>query len=126
VRLSFHANSHTALQERRWYIAGTRGTLIADLVRNRLIVRGVLARGRPERIDYGERTEDNHNGADQAMARDLRAALAGEAAFPVTPWDSLEAGLTVMAIDQAMSAGAVVDCAPLWARYDAARDGAPA
>jgi len=126
VRLSFHANSHTALQERRWYIAGTRGTLIADLVRNRLIVRGVLARGRPERIDYGERTEDNHNGADQAMARDLRAALAGEAAFPVTPWDSMEAGLTVLAIDQAMAAGAVVDCAPLWARYDAARTGAAA
>ncbi len=121
VRLSFHANSHTALQERRWYVAGTRGTLIADLVRNRLIVRGVLAHGRPERIDYGGRTADNHNGADQAMARDLRAALAGEAAFPVTPWDSMEAGLTVMAIDRAMAEEAVVDCAPMWSGYDAAR-----
>lgn len=121
VRLSFHANSHTALQERRWYIAGTRGTLIADLVRNRLIVRGVLARGRPERIDFGERTEDNHNGADQAVARDLRAALAGEAPFPVTPWDSMEAGLTVMAIDRAMETGTVVDCAAMWEAFDAAR-----
>ena len=45
VRLSFHANSHTALQERRWYLAGTRGTLLADLVRNRLMVRGALDRG---------------------------------------------------------------------------------
>jgi len=124
VRLSFHANSHTALQERRWYIAGTRGTLIADLVRNRLIARGVLQRGRPQRIDYGERTLDNHNGADQAMARDLRAAVYGEAAFPVTPWDSLEAGLTVMAIDRAMAEQKVVDCAPMFARYDAARAGA--
>jgi len=121
VRLSFHANSHTALQERRWYVAGTRGTLIADLVRNRLIVRGVLARGRPERIDFGERTEDNHNGADQAVARDLRAALAGEAPFPVTPWDSMEAGLTVMAIDRAMETGTVVDCAAMWEAFDAAR-----
>ena len=31
VRLSFHANSHVGLTERRWYVAGTEGTLIADL-----------------------------------------------------------------------------------------------
>ena len=121
VRLSFHANSHTALRERRWYIAGTEGTLIADLVRNRLLVRRALDRGKPERIDYGERTEDNHNGADQAMARDLMAALEGERPFPVTPQDSLEAGLTVMAIDRAMAEGATINCAPMWQAFDAAR-----
>ncbi|MDB5423699.1 MAG: Oxidoreductase, partial [Phenylobacterium sp.] len=32
VRLSVHANSHVSLAERRWYVAGTEGTLIADLV----------------------------------------------------------------------------------------------
>jgi len=121
VRLTFHANSHVALTERRWYIAGTNGTLIADLVRNRLLVRRALDRGKPERIDYGGRTADSHNGADQSMARDLKATLETGAPFPVTPWDSMEAGLTVMAIDQAMAEGAVVDCAPMWARYDAAR-----
>ncbi len=47
------ANSHVALQERRWYIAGTGATLIADLVRNRLMIRGALSRGKPERIDFG-------------------------------------------------------------------------
>ncbi len=121
VRLTFHANSHVALTERRWYVAGTNGTLIADLVRNRLMVRRALDRGRPERIDYGGRTADSHNGADQSMARDLLATLEAGAAFPVTPWDSMEAGLTVMAIDRAMAEGAMVDCAPMWARYDAAR-----
>lgn len=121
VRLTFHANSHVALTERRWYVAGTNGTLIADLVRNRLMVRRALDRGRPERIDYGGRTADSHNGADQSMARDLLATLETGAAFPVTPWDSMEAGLTVMAIDRAMAEGAMVDCAPMWARYDAAR-----
>ncbi|WP_374575164.1 Gfo/Idh/MocA family protein [Phenylobacterium sp.] len=120
VRLSFHANSHVALPERRWYVAGTEGTLIADLVRNRLMVRRAMDRGKPERIDYGGRTEDSHNGADQAMARDLMAALRGEAAFPVTPFESMEAGLTVMAIDRAMEAGEMVDCAPMWAAYDLA------
>jgi predicted dehydrogenase len=121
VRLSFHANSHVALPERRWYVAGTEGTLIADLVRNKLMVRKALDRGKPERIEYGNRTEDSHNGADQAMARDLLATLETGAPFPVTPFESMEAGLTVMAIDQAMSAGEMLDCGPMWARYDATR-----
>jgi len=124
--LAFHANSHVALQERRWYIAGTRATLIADLVRNRLMIRGALARGKPQRIDFGGLTADLHNGADEAMAVDLLAALEGRAAFPVTPWESMEAGLTVMAIDAARAREEVVDLAPLWKRFDAARAGAPA
>ena len=121
VRLSFHANSHVALSERRWYVAGTEGTLIADLVRNRLMVRRALSRQKPERIDYGGLTADAHNGADQAMAADLLAAMEGRTVFPVTPFDSMEAGLTVMAIDEAMATGEVVDCRPMWARYDEAR-----
>jgi predicted dehydrogenase len=120
-RLSFHSNSHVALSERRWYLAGAEGTLIADLVRNRLMVRRTLHRGKPERIDYGGLTADAHNGADQAMAVDLLAALDGERAFPVTPWESLEAGLTVMAIDRAMETRQLIDCAPMWAAYDEAR-----
>jgi predicted dehydrogenase len=119
VRLSFHSNSHVSLQERRWYIAGTRGTLIADLVRNRLMFRPAHSRAKPERIDYGGRTDDNHNGADQAMATDLLEALEGRAPFPVTAQDSMEAGLTVMAIDRAMREGTTIDCAKMWAAYDA-------
>lgn len=124
VRLGFHANSHTALQERRWYVAGTEGTLIADLVRNKLMVRHTLHRGKPERLDFETRTADAHNGADQAMALDLLATMEGRAPFPVTPYESMEAGLTVMAIDRAMEARAMIDCAPMWARYDAAKAGA--
>jgi len=123
ICLSFHANSHVGLTERRWYVAGTEGTLIADLVRNRLMVRRALSRAKPERIDYGNLTEDAHNGADQDMARDLMATLETGAPFPVTPFDSLEAGLTVMAIDEAMASGEVLDCRPMWARYDAALRG---
>ena len=121
VKLSFHSNSHVSLTERRWYIAGTEGTLIADLVRNKMLVRGSLDRGKPERKEWGGLTADAHNGADQAMAVDLLAALEGRAEFPVTPWDSLEAGLTVMAIDRAMVEKQVVECAPMWETYDEAR-----
>lgn len=117
-QLAFHSNSHTSLTERRWYIAGTKATMIADLVRNRLMFRPAHDRGKPERIDYGGRTADAHNGADQAMARDLLEALEGRAAFPVTPLESMEAGLTVMAVDRAMRDRAVVDCSAMWADYD--------
>jgi predicted dehydrogenase len=120
LAVSFHSNSHVALQERRWYLAGTRGTLLADLVRNKLMVRPALDRRKPERIDFASRTDDLHNGADQAMALDLLAALSGEKAFPVTPKESMEAGLTVMAIDEGAARGAVMEMAPLWADLDAA------
>ncbi len=123
VALSFHSNSHVSLQERRWYVAGTKGTMLADLVRNKLMIRPAMDRRKPERIDYATRTADNHNGADQAMAVDLLAALQGERAFPVTPRDSLEAGLTVMAIDEAAATGTMVDCSPMWARLDSAMAG---
>ena len=121
VRLSFHANSHVALPERRWYVAGTEGTLLADLARNKLMIRPALSRKKPERIEYGGVTADAHNGADQAMALDLLAAMEGRAPFPVTPFESMEAGLTVMAIDEALETGEVLDCRPMWARYDEAR-----
>lgn len=121
VRLSFHANSHVSLPERRWYIAGTDATMIADLVRNRLMIRPTLNRQKPERIDYGGVTADSHNGADQAMARDLLATLETGAVFPVTPYDAMEAGLTVMAIDQAMAARVMLDCGEMWAGLDEAR-----
>ena len=124
VQVAFHSNTHVSLQERRWYVAGTDGTLIADLVRNRLLVRRALDRGKPERLEWGNRTADLHNGADQAMASDLLAALQGRADFPVSPEDCMEAGLTVMAIDRAMRTGQVVDCAPMWSAYDAARGAA--
>ncbi len=120
VRLSFHASSHSALRERRWYIAGTEGTLLADIDRNKLMWRHALDPGAPVRKDFPV-GGDSHNGADVAMAHDLIAALRGDAPFPVSAHEALEAGLTVMAIDKAMAAGAVVDCSYMWRKFDAAR-----
>ena len=119
VRLAFHASSHSALRERRWYINGTEGTLIADLVRNKLLWRRALDAGAPVRQAFPV-NEINHNGADVAMAQDLVDALAGRRKFPVSAREAIEAGLTVMAIDKAMMSGTVVDCAPMWQRLDAA------
>jgi hypothetical protein len=43
--------------------------------------------------------------------------------FPVTLTNSFEAGLTVMAIDESAARGEMVDCAAMWAAFDAARGG---
>jgi predicted dehydrogenase len=119
VQLSFHSNTYSALRERRWYIAGTEGTLMADLVRNSLMWRRTLERGAPYRRQFSV-SESDHNGADVAMARDLTAALTSDFEFPVSPFQAIEAGLTVMAIDKAQALGQIVDCTATWTTLDAA------
>jgi predicted dehydrogenase len=119
VQLSFHSNSASALRERRWYIAGTEGTLSADIARNTLMWRRTLERGSPYRKAFPV-SEGDHNGADVAMARDLMAALEGEARFPASALHAIEAGLTVMALDKALALGQVVDCTATWTTLDAA------
>lgn len=121
IQLSFHSNSSTALRERRWYIAGTEGTLIADLVRNKLMWRRGLELSPPFRKQFSI-SETDHNGADVAMAEDLIAALKGEADFPVSPFEAIEAGLTVMAMDKSQSLRQVVDCTAMWTTLDAATE----
>jgi predicted dehydrogenase len=125
VQLSFHSNSMSALRERRWYVAGTEGTLIADLVRNTLMWRRSLDAAKPYRRQF-EISETDHNGADVAMARDLIATLGGGVEFPVSPFHAIEAGLTVMAIDKALTLGQVVDCTAMWTTLDAAMGGVSA
>lgn len=117
VRLSFHANSHAGLLQRRWYLAGTDGTIEADLVTNRLTWRDALNMEPSEEKAFEARVE-GHYGSDEQMGRDLAAHLLDGAPFPVHVYDALVAGLTVMAIDRAMQTSSVVDCAPLWERLD--------
>jgi predicted dehydrogenase len=123
VRLSFHTNSCAATPERRWQIIGTDGVLVVDFV-NQAFSLTPRERGRAEEQKrFRGPVGDSHGGADQAMAHDLVAALEGRAAFPVTVAESLVAGLTVMAIDQALESRAVVDCAPIWRGLDEAHAG---
>lgn len=119
VQLAFHANTCSALRERRWYVSGTEGTLIADIDRNTVMWRRHLERTAPFRRQFPI-SEHDHNGADVAMARDLIAALKDENEFPVTPFQAIEAGLTVMAIDKAQAMGQVIDCTAIWDTLDTA------
>jgi predicted dehydrogenase len=118
VRLAFHANSHNSLRERRWTIVGTKGTIIAELYRNKLMWRTAPMPAPVQRVDFETLTADGHNGADEMMAADLLATLRDGCKFPVGPQAALEAGLTVMAIDHAAETGAVVALDDWWRRLD--------
>lgn len=118
VRMAFHSNTHCAFGQRRWLIAGTHGTLEADLATGRIRVQRIHVEGRPEEIDVA--SGRSHYGADEQMGRDLAASLLDGAPFPADLRGALEAGCACMAIDAAQRAGAVVDLAPWWAELDAA------
>jgi predicted dehydrogenase len=115
IRLSFHANTHSGLPQRRWYFAGTDGAIEADLVSDRLQVRDALSLEPAETVIV-ETGAGGHDGMDPAMARDLVAHLLTGSPFPVNAYDAMVAGLTVMAIDRAMREKTVVDCRPMWDR----------
>lgn len=115
VRLSFSANTHAGLPQRRWYLAGTKGAIEADLVTDRLQLRDALGLQPMQTIEV-ETGAGAHEGMDPAMGRDLAAHLLEGKPFPVNVYDAMVAGLTVMAIDRAMRDNCVVDCRPLWAR----------
>ncbi|MDP1626678.1 MULTISPECIES: Gfo/Idh/MocA family protein [Alphaproteobacteria] len=117
VRLTFHANTHAGLPQRRWYFAGTGGALEADLVTNRLTFRDALGINPPETEEFPASAE-GHYGSDEQMGRDLAAHLLDGKPFPVAVEDAMIAGLTVMAVDRAMREGGVVDCRPLWERLE--------
>lgn len=117
VRLSFHANSHAGILQRRWYFAGLDGALEADLVTNRLTFRDAMGAHLPEVQEFPASIE-GHYGSDAQMGRDLAAHLLDGAPFPVRVHDAMVAGLTAMAVDRAMREGTIVDCRPLWARLD--------
>ncbi len=118
VRLTFHANTHAGLPQRRWLLAGTAGAIEADLVSDRIIARDARGLAPVETVPV-ETGSGAHEGMDPAMGRDLAAHLLTGTAFPVNAYDAMVAGLTVMAVDRTMRQGTVVDCAPLWARLEA-------
>lgn len=114
ARLSFHSNTHAGAHQRRWLICGLRGTIEADLATGQLRVQRVHQS--PDIIPAGE--GGGHYGADAQMGKDLAATLLHGAPFPVPAEAALRAGLTCMAIDQALLTGSVVDATPWFARLD--------
>jgi predicted dehydrogenase len=122
--LAFHCNSHAGFHQRRWHIVGTEASLAVDLYKGRIVIGDPIGRGRAEKFDFAaDASDDAHGAADPAMARDIAARVFVNKPFPVTAYDALVAGLTVMAVDRAAASGTVIDCRTMWDTLDAAYRG---
>lgn len=119
--LAFHTNLNIPDEHRRFMIAGTKGMAEGDFQRGYLQITASPSGDQVLMRDYTQMPEAliDHYGADAQMGRDLAEHLRGaRPSLPVSIVDALEAGIGAMAVDQARSAGTVVDLAPLWEKFD--------
>jgi len=121
--MTFHTNLNVPDEFRRFCVVGARGMAEGDFVRNYFRVHDARTGEKLADRTYKGSDLSQHYGADEQMARDIAAHMQDGAPLPVSVHDALEAGLLAMSIDAARRSGAVVDMAPVWAEYDAARVG---
>jgi predicted dehydrogenase len=121
VAMSFHTNINTPHQSRHFCIIGTRGMAEGDLQRGYLRVTNAESSEPLFERDYTTDPDAliDHYGSDKQMAAEIAEFLRGQrASLPVSAIDAIEAGISVMAIDEARLTGNVVDLTPIWARLD--------
>ena len=116
LRGTFQTTMNNALPERRLYLSGTEGTLVAEAYSLSLEVRR-LGHGQPtQRYDFpgGE----DHGGGDPVIMQELAATMTAGAAVTCGGTEALRSAVVSLAIDQARHEGGVVDLRPLWQRLD--------
>lgn len=121
--LAFHTNMNVPDEFRRFCVVGAQGMAEGDFVRNFFKVHDARTGNCLTEKSYETSGLSQHYGADEQMARDIAAHMAGGTGLPVSVIDALEAGLTAIAIDEARRTKTVIDMRPLWDRFDAALAG---
>jgi predicted dehydrogenase len=111
IRVMFQATLSNAIPERRMYMSGTEGTLIAELYSSTL---------RVKRIDEEAETiyrsigMDGHGGGDTIIMKELYDSMVSGAAPKCGGNEGLEGSVLALAIDEARAQGKVFDLEPVW------------
>lgn len=111
VRASFHTNLNCAMRERRFYLCGTEGTIIGDVLTGDV---------RWQRIGFDTEmvTESfaggGHGGADGTLSENLRNCMLHGKRPPVGLLDGLKSAVAVLGCDLAHDTGTVVDLRSMW------------
>jgi len=116
VRAVFHTNCNSAIPERRMYILGTEGTLIADVIKGTIQLRRIGFDSEME--DHSTHAKGGHGDGDSHLARELVESMLCGASPSSGMKEGLEAAVTCFAIDAAMEHGSVVDVDRYWAQVD--------
>lgn len=119
---TFLLNSHAAMRQRRLMLT-CRDTLIrADFETNSSVLHKNFTLDTPDETTFPGGF-NNHYGADGEMAKAVAAWVKGESPFQQTTRQAIEAGLTVMMIDEAAAKGEIVDATSTWDALDQIYDG---
>ncbi|OGV50810.1 MAG: hypothetical protein A2X49_16290 [Lentisphaerae bacterium GWF2_52_8] len=111
VRVMFQATLSNAIPERRMYISGTEGNIVAELYTNTL---------RAKRLDsdyvqsYDSCGGDMHGGGDRIIMEELYDCMKKNTAPKCGGEEGLRGSVTALGIDQARVEGRVVDLEPVW------------
>lgn len=111
ARASFHTNLNCAMRERRFYLCGTEGTIIGDVLTGEI---------RWQKIGFDtEMVTENfsgggHGGGDGTLSENLRGSMLTGAVPPVGLRDGLKSAVAVLGCDVAHDTGSVVDLLPMW------------
>ena len=114
VSVTFQTTMNNAIPERRLYITGTEGTLIAELYSQTLQCR---------RIGEGEQTQhfswdgdQDHGGGDRVIMSEFAATMAEGAPVTCGGAEALRSAVVSLTIERARLEGRVVDLTDTWQR----------
>lgn len=112
VRATFHTNCNTSINERRFFLCGTEGTLRANAYTGIIEYSRIGHDSKVETINT--KASDGHGGGDIIMARGLVKTLTEGVPPLATVEDGLRACVTAFGIDASMDEGTITDFAPYW------------
>lgn len=116
ARATFHTNCNAAIPERRMYILGTEGAIIADVLAGSISLKKVGFETKVE--DHSTAASGGHGDGDEYLAKELAESMLYGNAPAAGMIEGLESSVTCFAIDDALDAGMVVDLEPYWNQTD--------
>lgn len=114
ARATFHTNCNAALPERRMYILGSEGAIIADVLTGKITLKRIGFTTTDE--DHSTSASGGHGDGDDFLALELVQSMRESRAPSAGMMESLESSVTCFAIDEAQDTGKVVHLDPYWAQ----------
>lgn len=109
VKVQFQATMSNAIPERRMYLSGSEGTMIAELYTGSLRVRRL---GEEEQIV--DAAGGGHGGGDAFIMKELYRTMTDGVRPACSGEEGLQSAVVALTIDEAAESGRVIDLEPVW------------
>ena len=110
VKVQFQATMSNAIPERRMYISGTEGTILAELYSGTLRIQRI---GDPQ-AETQDLIGDGHGGGDDYIMKSLYDTMVNGTQPLCSGEEGLQSAVVALCIDEAARLGSVVDMEPVW------------